>query len=87
LTCFYHDCVGAVNEIASDRDGDYVFGVVRKDELLLMRVQAQQPQQALLDLVNPQRPFERLLLGQLQVLLGWNVQELPFAWSGESPGF
>ncbi len=67
---------------------------LRRGELLLMRLHAQQPQQALLELANAQRPFERWLRGQLLDLLGWNVQEvLPeqqqeplFAWPDESPG-
>jgi hypothetical protein len=64
---------------------------LRRGELLLMRLYAQQPQQALLELANSQRPFERWLRGQMQVLLGWNVQEvlpepafdLIFTWPGE----
>jgi hypothetical protein len=66
---------------------------LRRGELLLMRLQAQQPHQALLELANSQRPFERWLRGQLQILLGWNVQEvlpeqqeLCFAWPDESLG-
>ena len=67
---------------------------LRRGELLLMRLHAQHPQQALLELANSQGPFERWLRGQLQVLLGWNVQEvlpeqlqeLIFAWPGESFG-
>ena len=61
-------------------------------ELLLMRLNVQQPHEALLALANSQRSFERWLRGQLQVLLGWNVQEvlpeqpqeLLFVWPGES---
>jgi hypothetical protein len=66
---------------------------LRRGELLLMRLQAQQPHQALLELANSQRPFERWLRGQLQILLGWIVQEvlpeqqeLLFAWPDESLG-
>ncbi len=66
---------------------------LRRGELLLMRLHAESPQQALLELANSQRPFERWLRGQLQGLLGWNVQEvlpeqqeLLFAWPDESPG-
>ncbi len=67
---------------------------LRHGELLLMRLNVQQPHQALLELANSQRPFERWLRGQLQSLLGWNVQEvlpeqqqeLLFAWPAESPG-
>ena len=62
--------------------------------LLLMRLHAQQPHLALLELTNSPRPFERWLRGQLQGLLGWNVQEvlpeqqqeLLFAWPDEIPG-
>jgi hypothetical protein len=43
---------------------------LRRGELLLMSLHAQQPQQALLELANSQRPFERWLRGQLQGLLG-----------------
>jgi hypothetical protein len=67
---------------------------LRHGELLLMRLHVQQPHQALLELANSQRPFERWLRGQLQSLLGWNVQEvlpeqqqeLLFVWADESPG-
>ena len=67
---------------------------LRHGELLLMRLHVQQPHQALLELANSQRPFERWLRGQLQSLLGWNVeevlpeqpQELLFAWPDESLG-
>ncbi len=67
---------------------------LRRGELLLMRLHAEPPQQALLELANSQRPFERWLRGQLQGLLGWNVQEvlpeqqqeLLFAWPDESLG-
>ncbi len=67
---------------------------LRHGELLLLRLHVQQPHQALLELANAQRPFECWLRGQLQGLLGWNVQEvlpeqqqeLLFAWPDESPG-
>ncbi len=67
---------------------------LRHGELLLLRLHVQQPHQALLELANSQGPFEHWLRGQLQVLLGWNVQEvlpeqqqeLLFAWPDESPG-
>ena len=67
---------------------------LRRGELLLMRLHVQPPHQALLELANSQRPFERWLRGQLQVLLGWNVQEVPpkqqqellFAWQNERFG-
>jgi hypothetical protein len=59
-----------------------------------MSLHAPQPQQALLALMDAPRPFERWLRGQLQGLLGWNVQEglpepqqeLLFTWPGESFG-
>jgi hypothetical protein len=67
---------------------------LRHGELLLMRLHAQQPHQALLELANSQRPFERWLRVQLQSLLGWNIQdvlpeqqqELIFAWPEENFG-
>jgi hypothetical protein len=67
---------------------------LRRGELLLLRLHAEPPQQALLALANSQRPFERWLRGQILVLLGWNVQEmlleqqqeLLFAWPVKSPG-
>jgi hypothetical protein len=67
---------------------------LRRGELLLMRLHAEPPHQALLELANSQRPFEHWLRGQLQVLLGWNVQEvlpeqqqeLLFAWPDGSLG-
>ena len=65
---------------------------LRRGELLLMRLHVQQPHQVLLEVANSQRPFERWLRGQLQSLLGWNLQEvlpeqqqeLIFAWPDES---
>ena len=66
---------------------------LRHGELLFMRLYVQQPRQALLELANSQRPFDRCLRAQLQSLLGWNVQgvlpdqqELLFVWADESPG-
>jgi hypothetical protein len=67
---------------------------LRRSELLLMRLHAQQPHQALLEMANAQGSFERWLRGQLQGLLGCNEQEvlpepqqeLLFAWPDESPG-
>lgn len=67
---------------------------LRRGELLLMRLHVQQPHQVLLELARSERPFERWLRGQLQSLLGWNVQEmlpeqqqeLIFAWPDESFG-
>ena len=67
---------------------------LRRGELLLVRLNVQQPHQVLLELARSERPFERWLRGQLQSLLGWNVQEvlpeqqqeLLFAWPDESLG-
>ena len=44
-------------------------------ELLLVKMNTQEPQQTLQALATSERPFERWLRDQLQVLLGWNVQE------------
>ena len=63
-------------------------------ELLLITVQTQEPQephQALEALVSSERQFDHWLREQLQILLGWNVQEvlpdqpndLIFTWPGE----
>jgi hypothetical protein len=57
-------------------------------ELLLLTVQSQEPQQAVEALTSSKCPFAHWLRGQLQVLLGWDVQEmladppddLIFAW-------
>ncbi len=67
---------------------------LQRGELLFLTLDTQPPHQALLELARSERPFERWLRGQLQVLLGWNVQEvlpeqqqeLIFAWPGESFG-
>ena len=67
---------------------------LRRSELLLMSVHAQQPRRALLELASSQRPFERWLRGQVLALLEWNLQEvlpeeqleLLFTWPGTSPG-
>ena len=67
---------------------------LRRGELLLMSVHAQQPRQAFLELTSSQRPFDSWLREQLLALLDWNVQEvlpeeqheLLFTWPGESPG-
>ena len=61
-------------------------------EMLLMTLHTQEPQQTLLELAPSERPFDRWLREQFQLLLGWNLQEvlpgqhhdLIFAWSGES---
>ena len=63
-------------------------------ELLLMRLHVQQPHQVPLEVARSEHPFERWLRGQLQSLLGWNVeevlpeqqQELLFAWPDERFG-
>ena len=65
-----------------------------RSELLFVTLHTQEPQQALAELATSARPFERWLRGQLQSLLGWNVQEvlpeqqqeLLFAWPDESFG-
>ncbi len=67
---------------------------LRRSELLLMRLNVQQPHQVLLEVARSERPFERWLRGQLHSLLGWNVQEvlpeqqqeLIFAWPDEHFG-
>jgi hypothetical protein len=45
-------------------------------ELLLVKMNMQEPQQTLKALATSKRPFERWLREQLQVLLGWSVQEV-----------
>jgi len=67
---------------------------LRRGELLLMKVNAQQPRQALLELASSKHPFDCWLRGELQALLGWPVRdvlheeqlELLFTWPGENPG-
>ncbi len=66
---------------------------LRRGELLLIRLHAHQPHQALLEMANSQRPFERWLRTQVQNLFGLSVQEalseqqeLLFTWPGESAG-
>ncbi len=62
-----------------------------RGDLLLMTVHTQEPHQTLKVLATGERPFERWLRAQLQVVLGWNVQEvlpdphpeLIFAWPHE----
>jgi len=46
-----------------------------RGELLLMTLHTQEPQQTLLELATSARPFDRWLREQLQLLLGWNLQE------------
>ena len=62
-----------------------------RSELLLMTLHTQEPHQTLLELATSARPFDCWLQEQLQLLLGWNVQEvlpdqphdLIFTWPGE----
>ena len=66
---------------------------LQRGELLFMTLHMQEPQQALLELATSARPFDRWLREQLQLLLGWNLQEilpgqhhgLIFTWSGSDP--
>ncbi len=45
-------------------------------ELLLLSVQAEKPHQALAALLSSECPFDHWLRGQLQILLGWDVQAM-----------
>ena len=45
-------------------------------ELLLVKMNTQEPQQTFEALATSEGPFERWLREQLQALLGWNVQEM-----------
>jgi hypothetical protein len=45
-------------------------------DLMLMTLHTQEPHQTLQELATAERPFERWLRAQLQVLLGWNVQDV-----------
>ena len=45
-------------------------------DLMLMTLHIQEPQQTLKALDTSDRPFDRWLRKQLQVLLGWNVQDV-----------
>ena len=45
-------------------------------DLMLITLHTQEPQQTLKTLVDSERPFERWLRAQLQILLGWNVQDV-----------
>lgn len=45
-------------------------------DLMLMTLHTQEPHQTLKALVNSEGPFDRWLRAQLQVLLGWNVQDI-----------
>ena len=44
-------------------------------DLMLMSLHMQEPPQTLKALATSERPFDRWLRKQLQVLLGWNVQD------------
>ena len=65
---------------------------MQRGELLLITLHTQEPQQALLELAPSAQPFDRWLREQLQLLLGWNLQEvlpaqhheLTLTWPGES---
>jgi hypothetical protein len=45
-------------------------------ELMLVTLHTQEPHQTLKALVSSDLPFDRWLRAQLQVLLGWNVQDV-----------
>ena len=45
-------------------------------DLMLMTLQTQEPYQTLNALVSSERPFDGWLRAQLQVLLGWKVQDV-----------
>jgi hypothetical protein len=45
-------------------------------DLMLITLHMQEPHQALKALVSSERPFEHWLRAQLQVLLGWKVQDV-----------
>jgi hypothetical protein len=49
---------------------------LHRSELLFVTVNTQEPDQTLKALATSERPFERWLREQLQVLLGWSVQEV-----------
>ena len=52
-------------------------------ELLFVTVNTQEPQQTLKALATSEHPFEHWLREQLQVLLGWNVQEVLLVPQGD----
>ena len=68
-------------------------------ELMLITVEAKEPQQTLLKLIRSESPFDRWLKSQVESLLGWNMNilsdphpDLIFAWRDDSaevetPGF
>jgi hypothetical protein len=45
-------------------------------DLMLVTLHTQEPHQTLKTLVDSERPFDRWLRTQLQILLGWNVQDV-----------
>ena len=45
-------------------------------DLMLITLHTQEPHQTLKALATAERPFDRWLRAQLQVLLGWNVQDV-----------
>ena len=49
---------------------------VLHSDLMVMTLHAQESHQTLKGLVNSERPFDRWLRAQLQVLIGWNVQDI-----------
>lgn len=64
------------------------------NELLLVKVEVEEPEQARKILASSQSPFAHWLREHLRVLLGWDVQEvlsdpptdLLFTWEWEQPG-
>jgi hypothetical protein len=56
-------------------------------DLMLVTLHTQEPHQTLTALVSSERPLERWLRAQLQVLLGWKVQDVVSGlpdWPGEA---
>jgi hypothetical protein len=49
---------------------------LQRGELLLLTLHTQEPRQILLELSTSARSFDRWLREQLQLLLGWNLQEV-----------
>jgi len=47
-----------------------------RSELLFVTLNTQEPHQIMQALASSERPFERWLREQIQVLLGWNVQDV-----------
>ena len=54
-----------------------------RSELLFVTVNTQEPHQTLQALATSEHPFEHWLREQLQVLLGWNVQEVLLVPQGD----